>query len=114
MDQNQVTPLPLAQAPAGSDVVNGFKSLLDYGLNIWERVETKKNQSAASGEDLVRRDLNPELENGAAVQVDTTATDIQAQQDAGVTPAGEINKGLLYFSVGVLVFGLVAKSKGFK
>lgn len=114
MNQNQVTPLPLVQERAGADIVGGVKSFLDYGLNIWERVEAAKNQSAASGNDLIRRDLNPELENGAAVQVDTAAADIQAQRDAGVTPAGEINKGLLYFSVGVLVFGLIAKSKGFK
>lgn len=112
---NQVTnaPVPLGRMTAGT-IVDGMRGGLDYALEVWNKVEQVKNTRASNGSELSARDSNPELENGAAVQVDTTAADIKAQREAGITQPGEINKGLLYFSIGALVLGLAFKAKGFK
>ena len=104
---------PVATTSAGSWMQQG-NQLLNNALNAWAQVEQIKAAKSASGGDQVSKQTQPELSNGAGVQLDTTAQDIAKQKAAGVTGFGEINYKMLAFASGALVLGLVLKAKGFK
>ena len=111
--QNQtIQPVtPVVATSAGGWMQQG-NALLSNAIGLWGQVEAVKAAKSSSGGDQVAKQTEPELANGAAVKVDVTSADAQAA--AGITPAGEINKNFLMFSVGVLVMGLAMKAKGFK
>jgi len=108
-----VNTTPVATTSAGGWMQQG-NALLNNALNAWAQVEQIKAAKSASGGDQVAKQMQPELQNGAGVQLDTTAQDIAKQKAAGVTGFGEINYKMLAFASGALALGLILKAKGFK
>lgn len=106
-------PTPVATTSAGGWMQQG-NAMLNTALNAWAQVEQIKAAKSASGGDQVSRQTQPELQNGAGVQLDTTAQDVASQKSAGITGFGEINYKLLGFAGAALALGLVLKAKGFK
>lgn len=97
-------------SPAGSTAGNWFDTstdFLDSALNMWGKVEAIKAQKSASGGDQVQRQLQPEISNGAAVQVDQVPV---SQVDvAGL----KINKNILVPSLFLLGAALLLKRMKF-
>lgn len=98
---------PVATAEAGG-LWQSFNGGLSDALNVWGKVEQIKGERSASGQDLQAAVHNPELANGAAVQVDRPLTQ-QKQSGGGM----EIPKPLLYASLGLLGLAFVLRMKGF-
>ncbi|MBR9791225.1 MAG: hypothetical protein GYB58_05685 [Gammaproteobacteria bacterium] len=104
-DQQRAVMQPVATNTAGSWLQAG-NQLLSTALNTWATVESVKAQRAASGGDQLAKQLQPELENGAAVQVDK-APEVKESE-----PMKKTDKTLLFLSVGLLAVALYGKKIG--
>lgn len=102
---------PVATTTAGSWIQDGSNAL-NSALEIWGNVERVKSARSATGNDQTVRVSNPELANGAGVNVDMTTAD-HAQQQAKSSGIAD-TKGLLYASLAVLAMGVFFKAKGLK
>ena len=99
---------PLAESSADTNYWTAGNSILANALGVWERVEQIKAVKSSSGQDQAQQMVTPQLENGAAIQVDSQFTSTN-KDDTGI----KVNKELLYVSLGLLGFALLMKSKGF-
>lgn len=102
--QKQTSP---AEVGAGGWWESTNNTLSD-ALNLWQKVEEIKGVKAASGQDQAQAMLQPELANGAAVQVDATLN--QSANDGGF----KVKKDVLYASLGLLGLAFILRMKGFK
>ena len=102
-----VQPVPAATVNAGGlwQSVNGG---LSDALNLWAQVEQIKGIKSAQGADLTQAVTNPELANGAAIQVD------QTPMDNKVETGFVVEKPVLYASLALLGLAFVLRMKGFK
>ena len=103
---------PIAESGFGW---GSFNSGLDSVLNIWGKVEAIKAQKAASGADMQQAKYQPELENGASIQVEAPQVNPNAvnNDEKTVTVGGvKMNKGLLMATGGIL--GLLVTLKALK
>lgn len=101
-----MTTPPLATTSAGTDMLGSFNSSLNSALDVWLKVEQIKGAKAASGQDQVQAKTQPEYENGAMIQLDST---LPSNKAVGV----QINQPLLIASLGLLAFAFLLRSKGF-
>jgi hypothetical protein len=97
---------PVAEAGAGTLIDSGFSGLMD-ALNVWGKVEEIKAAKSASGGDQRQAVYMPELPNGAAVALDSSLPAPLKK------PVFEINKPILFASVGLLAIALIMNRKGF-
>jgi hypothetical protein len=97
---------PVATVNAGGvwESINGG---LSNALDLWAKVEQIKGQKSASGQDQVQAMYKPELENGAAVQMDKQLT---TKKNSGF----KFDKRLMYASLGLLGLAFILRMKGFK
>lgn len=98
---------PLAETSADTNYWTAGNSILASALGVWERVEQIKAVKSSSGQDQLQQMVTPQLENGAAVQVDSQF--VSTKDSSGI----KINKELLYVSLGLLGVALLFKAKGF-
>jgi len=98
--------------PSSEVLAGGWWESVNTGLAAalghWERVETVKGIKSASGQDQQQAMYRPELQNGAAIQVDKVNA-LTAKED-GIT----INKPVLYASLGLLGLAFVMRLNGYK
>jgi len=103
------TYVPTAEMQAGGFLQQG-NAFLNDALNIWGKVEEIKATKSASGGDQQQAMVQPELANGAAVQVERP---LQAPTDkkANTIEIGgvKVNKSLLMFSGVLLATAFVSK-----
>jgi len=98
-----VTPVATASAGGLWQSINGG---LGDALSLWGQVEQIKGTRSATGQDLKAAVHNPELANGAAVQVDRPLE----PKATGFT----VQKPVLYASLGLLGLAFILRMKGFK
>lgn len=101
-EQMQMT--PVGTQTAGSWLQQG-NQLLSTALGAWAQVEQIKANRSSSGGDQLAKQVTPELDNGAAVQVDKTPA---VQTDSTKT----VDKTLVFLLAAAVVVGLYARKIG--
>ena len=95
------------KAPATVDAGGTWSSLnsvLNTALGAWAKVEQIKGAKAASGQDVVQARVVPELENGAAVLIDSNLSQATSKNDSVITLAGmDFDKNITYATGGILL-----------
>lgn len=101
----QVQMSPVGTQTAGSWLQQG-NQLLSTALGAWAQVEQIKANRASSGGDQIARQLTPELDNGAAVQVDKAPTVEKTDSTK------KVDKTLVFLLACVVGIGLYARKIG--
>lgn len=100
----------LKEVPAATTQAGGWwestNSGLSNALDLWGKVEVIKGVKSANGSDQQQAMYQPELKNGAAIQVDKQLT-------IGGKSGIKIDKPLLYGALGLLGLAFVLRMKGF-
>ena len=95
---------PVATVDGG--VMGSINNGLDSALNLWGKFEAIKAQKSAAGGDQITAKTQPELTNGAAVQVDGSIPQLKQ--------GFKVDKPLLYVSLGLLGLAFIMRMKGFR
>jgi hypothetical protein len=104
-DVNPQTPVAEVEAGGWWESTNaGLSSALD----LWGKVETIKGAKSATGQDQLQAMHQPELANGATIQVDKSLETPTSK--TGFT----IEKPVLYASLGLLGLAFIMRMKGFR
>lgn len=106
--QNNTPFQPMAATGGAGNWYQTTSNFLGDALNKWVQVEQIRQVRSSTGQDQLTKQLNPDLENGAAVQVDKVNDPSGAKTQAdGIM----INKTMLYGSIALLGVALVLKYK---
>lgn len=107
-------PAPVATNNAGT-WTQTLNSGLSNALGLWMQVEQIRQVKSSNGSDQLTKQMTPELDNGSAIVVDPVSQ-ASATGTAKTVPANSfvVNKYVVAGFVGLLVLGVVLKSRGFK
>lgn len=99
---------PVAEVSGGGwwEATNGG---LSDALDLWGKVEVIKGVKSATGQDQQQAMHQPELANGATIQVDKTLS-LPTGENGGF----KVEKPVLYASLGLLALAFVLRMKGFR